>query len=289
VTNTIISTEPKLQPTERPLRPTTGGWLRKYLPEALGIPAVVVLIIAGWAWAVQAFTIRSVILPSPLGVWKSLVTGLTADPASPASYYYHAWVTLSEILGGFLLGSVLGLVLALVLSQVRILERIFTPLIVAFQSVPKIAIAPLFIIWFGFGSESKIALVTLIVFFPVLVAGFAGFKSVERERKDVMHSLGASKWQTFTMLVLPGSLPFVFTGLEISLVHAMTATVVAEFLAGQAGIGVLIVQMGQVLDTAGIFSLMVVLGAMGFALVQILAFIRKRLLFWSAAARGAKA
>lgn len=290
MTNTMIPTEPKLPAVSRASQPPTAvRRVRTYLPELLGIPAVVILIIAAWAWAVPAFNIRSVILPSPLGVWKSLVAGLTVDPSSPASYYYHAWVTLSEILGGFLLGSLLGLALALLLSQVRILERIFNPLIVAFQSVPKIAIAPLFIIWFGFGSESKIALVTLIVFFPVLVAGFAGFKSVERERRDVMQSLGASKWQTFTMLVLPGSLPFLFTGLEISLVHAMTATVVAEFLAGQAGLGVLIVQMGQVLDTAGIFSLMVVLGVMGFALVQILALIRKKLLFWSAAARGAKA
>jgi NitT/TauT family transport system permease protein len=267
-------------------RLTGAAWIRSHVPEIVGIPLLSILIIALWAWAVEAFDIRAVILPSPLAVWEGLVHGLVSDPTSPASFYYHAAVTLGEVVAGFGLGTILGLVLALLLSQIRLLERIANPLIVGFQSVPKVAVAPLFIIWFGFGAESKIALVTLIVFFPVLVAGVAGFKSVERERRDVMESMGATKWQSFVKLVLPGSLPFLFTGLEISLVQAMTATVVAEFLAGRAGLGMLIVQMGQVLDTAGIFAVLVVLGFIGWALVQILAVTRKRLLFWSAEFRG---
>jgi NitT/TauT family transport system permease protein len=259
--------------------------IRNSLPEVLGIPALIILIIVLWAVAVEVFDVRSVIMPTPAAVWNSLVAGLAVDPTQPGSYYQHALVTLSEIVAGFGIGAIIGLVLALVLSQIRILERIIHPLVVGFQSVPKIAVAPLFIIWFGFGSESKIALVSLITFFPVLVAGLAGFKSVERERLDVMRSLGASRGQTFTKLVLPGSLPFLFTGLEISLVHAMTATIVAEFLAGRSGLGVLIVQMQQVLDTAAIFSVLVILGVMGWVLVLILATIRKKLVFWSAEGR----
>lgn len=92
MTNTIISTEPKLPAVSRGAQPPmAAGWYRKHVPEVLGIPAVVILIIAAWAWAVPAFNIRSVILPSPLGVWKSLVNGLTVEPTSPASYYYHAY------------------------------------------------------------------------------------------------------------------------------------------------------------------------------------------------------
>lgn len=255
---------------------------RNYLPEIIGIPALIILIIAAWAAYVAIFDVRAVILPDPKSVWDALINGVFMDPTDPASFLYHARVTLVEVLAGFGLGTVIGLVLALIFSQIRILERIVHPVVVAFQSVPKIAVAPLFIIWFGFGAESKIMLVTLITFFPVLVAGLAGFKSVEPERLDVMRSLGASPWQRFTKLVLPNSLPYVFTGLEISLVQAMTATIVAEFLAGTAGLGVLIVQMQQVLDTASIFAIMVLLGIIGWVLVAILVTLRKRLVFWSA-------
>jgi NitT/TauT family transport system permease protein len=255
--------------------------LRNSLPEVIGIPALIIVLIIAWELAVRVFNVRSVILPSPLAVWEALVRGLAMNPTNPTSYVQHTLVTLWEILAGFGIGAIVGIVLALTLSQIRLLERVIHPLVVGFQSVPKIAVAPLFIIWFGFGSESKIALVAIITFFPVLVAGMAGFKSVERERLDVMRSLGASRWETFSKLVLPGSLPFLFTGLEISLVHAMTATIVAEFLAGRAGLGVLIVQMQQVLDTASIFSILVILGVMGWILVLILTTIRKRLVFWS--------
>lgn len=256
-----------------------GSRLRDRVPEVLGTPLLVIAIIALWELAIRVLDIRPVILPSPLSVWQALVAGL--NPLAPQSFYPHIAITLWEILAGFALGALIGLVLALALSQLRTLERVVKPIIVAFQSMPKIAIAPMFIIWFGFGASSKIALVALVVFFPVLVAGLTGFRSVDQERLEVMRSLGASRWQTFRKLVLPGSLPFVFTGLEISLVHAMTATIVAEFLAGAQGLGVLVVQMGQVLNTAGVFAVMVVLGLLGWLLVQLLALVRKRLLFWS--------
>lgn len=259
--------------------------MRSFLPELLGIPALLVAMVVIWSIWVDRSNVRSVIMPSPSAVWEALKQGLSVGPSEPSGYLYHAKVTLTEVLAGFGLGAGIGLGLALVLSQVRLLERVIHPLVVAFQSVPKIAFAPLFIIWFGFGSQSKIALVSLITFFPVLVAGLAGFKSVEPERLDVMRSLGAGRWKTFYKLVLPGSLPFVFAGLEISLVHAMTATIVAEFLAGRAGLGVLIVQMQQVLNTAGIFSILVILGVMGWLLVLILVLIRRRLVFWSAEGR----
>ncbi|UDY23484.1 ABC transporter permease [Nocardioides sp. Kera G14] len=267
------------------LVPTRRTSWRERLPELIGVPVFVALIIVAWWGYIELFDVRPVILPTPKAVWDALVDGLSTSPSDPAGYWYHARVTMVEILAGFGLGAVVGLLLALLLSQVRIVERIVNPVIVAFQSVPKIAFAPLFIIWFGFGSESKIMLVSLVTFFPVLVAGMAGFKSVEPERLDVMRSLGASTWQRFTKLVLPNSLPFLFTGLEISLVQAITATIVAEFLAGTAGLGVLTVQMQQVLDTASIFAVMVLLGVIGWLLVLVLVAIRKRLTFWSAESR----
>lgn len=277
-----IETRPPASPASAAARSRKKRFeWRNSLPEIIGIPALIVLLIAAWAAYVELFDVRSVILPTPEAVWDAFVDGISKSPTDPGGYLYHARVTLVEILAGFGLGAAVGLALALLLSQVRIVERIVHPLVVASQSVPKIAVAPLFIIWFGFGSASKIMLVSLVTFFPVLVAGLAGFKSVEPERLDVMRSLGASRWHLFSKLVLPNSLPYLFTGLEISLVHAMTATIVAEFLAGAAGLGVLTVQMQQVLDTASIFAVMVLLGVMGWVLVQVLVTTRKRLVFWS--------
>ena len=264
---------------------TFRSWLRAHRPETIGTPLVIIGIVLLWGFIVSAFQVRAVVFPSPGDVWNSLVLAL--DPQNPANLYEDVWITLYEIVVGFLLGSLLGLILALILVQFRTLERITKPIIDAFQSMPKIAIAPLFIIWFGFGATSKIALVVVVVFFPVLVAGLVGFKSVDQERLEVMQSLGASKGRTFTKLTLPASLPFLFTGLEIALVQAVTTTIVAEFLSGTSGLGVVIVQMGQVLNTAGIFAVAIILGVIGWILVLILAVIRRRLLFWSIDTRRA--
>ena len=250
------------------------------------IPIVFVAFILLWEVLIRVFDIRSVILPSPFSVWNAFINGL--NPGSTLTYYPHILTTLYEILVGYLIGSAIGIILALLLSQIPILEKVFKPFIVAFQSIPKIAIAPLIIIWFGFGASSKIFLVVLIVFFPLLVNGLSGFKSVEPERLAVMKSLGASRWQTFIKLILPGSLPFLFAGLEVALIQAMTAAIVAEFLAGSAGLGVLIIQMEQVLNTAGIFGILVVLAIIGWLLTMILNLIRKRLVFWSDAERSQK-
>lgn len=262
------------------------GWIRRHIPETVGTPLAIVAIVLIWWALVTGFQIRSVVLPSPLGVWNALVQAL--NPANPANLYEDIGITLYEIVVGFVLGSLLGIVLALILAQFRTVERILKPIVDAFQSMPKIAIAPLFIIWFGFGAISKIALVIIVVFFPVLVAGLAGFKSVDQERLEVMQSFGSSRWRTFTKLVLPASLPFLFTGLEISLVQAITSTIVAEFLSGTAGLGVVIVQMGQVLNTGGIFAVTIILGVIGWILVLLLALVRRRLLFWSIDTRRSK-
>lgn len=259
---------------------------RRWRADYLLIPAVFVVFIIIWDLFITIFDIRSVILPRPLAVWQNFISGLNTESA--LNYYPHILTTLNEVLGGYLIGALVGIVLALLLSQIPLLERVFKPFIVAFQSIPKIAIAPLIIVWFGFEIGSKIALVILIVFFPILVNGLSGFKSVEPERLSVMRSLGASQWQIFSKLVLPGSLPFLFAGLEVALVQAMTAAIVAEFLAGRQGLGVLIIQMEQTLNTAGIFGVLVVLALLGWFLTMILNLIRKKLVFWSDAERSEK-
>ncbi len=278
-------------PLEKPLvvttqKKSTDMKLRRMRPDYFLIPAVFVAFIVVWDLFITFFDIRSVILPRPLAVWQNFISGL--NPESPLNYYAHILSTLYEVLSGYVIGAIVGIILALMLSQIPLLERVFKPFIVAFQSIPKIAIAPLIIIWFGFGAGSKIALVILIVFFPVLVNGLSGFKSVEPERLAVMRSLGASQWKIFSKLVLPGSLPFLFAGLEVALVQAMTAAIVAEFLAGRQGLGVLIIQMEQVLNTGGIFGVLTVLAILGWLLTMILNLIRKKLVFWSDAERSRK-
>ncbi|MEH7253295.1 ABC transporter permease [Neobacillus niacini] len=274
----------KIIEVNNPKKSSTLKW--RWRADYVLIPAVFVAFIVVWDLLITIFDIRSVILPRPLAVWQNFISGL--NPESALNYYPHILNTLYEVLAGYGIGALVGIVLALMLSQIPLLERVFKPFIVAFQSIPKIAIAPLIIVWFGFEMGSKIALVILIVFFPILVNGLSGFKSVESERLAVMRSLGASQWQIFSKLVLPGSLPFLFAGLEVALIQAMTAAIVAEFLAGRAGLGVLIIQMEQVLNTAGIFGVLVILAIIGWMLTMILNVIRKKVLFWSDAERSRK-
>ena len=160
------------------------------------------------------------------------------------------------------------------------------PYIVAFQTLPRIAIAPLFIIWFGHGALSKVTLATLVAFFPVLVNALVGFKSTGRGRLELMRSLKASWAQTFWLVQLPGATPYIFAGLDIALVFSILGVIVAEFVGGQEGLGVLILQSHFAIDVAGVFSVFVVLVIVGLALRGLLQLVGRHFLFWAEAQSG---
>ena len=146
--------------------------------------------------------------------------------------------------------------------------------------MPKVAIAPLIVIWFGFGDGSKIAIAALLAFFPMLINSFTGLRAVEPERIDLMRSLSASRFETYRIVKLPNAAPFIFAGLDMAVVYALLGTIVAEFLGAQQGMGVVITQAQAVTDVAGVFAALVILGAMGILLHSIVRGLERKIVHW---------
>lgn len=226
------------------------------------------------------------LFPAPSDIAVALYRGFAVDPASSGGYYVHVLATLEEALAGWVIGSVLGILLGVLLSQVRFLERLFLPYVNATQTIPKIAIAPIFLIWFGLGIESKIALVITSAFFPNFLNTLVGVKSVEQDLIDMMRSLGATKSEIARRILLPNSLPMIFASLELALLHSFLAAVAGEFVGARQGIGVLLLERSHNLDMAGMFALLVILAVLGWTLDSALLFVRQRALFWSPVVRG---
>ena len=263
-------------------------WSMHSIARGLSLPLVVGLGLLVWEVLVVVTGTNEVVLPRPTSILRSLVEGFSTPITSRASYVPHIRQTLIEVLAGYALGCSAGLALATLSVRFPLLEFLTRPLVVAFQSVPKVALAPLVIVWFGFGFNSKFALVTLATFFPLFVNGIAGFKSVDEGPLRLMRSFGASGWQVFTKVTFPAALPYIFAGLEIALVHAITSAIAAEFLGGQMGLGVMILHMHQVLDTASIFSVLVILAATGWLLSVALGFARRKIVYWAPVERRAE-
>lgn len=239
-----------------------------------------VVLFSGWAIGVTYLEVPSYILPTPLAVWKALWSGIAVSPSSPLGYYLPLWGTLKNAAIGLAIGSGLGLVLGSLMAESRLIEKLLMPYAFALQSLPKVAIAPLIVIWFGFGDGSKIAISALLAFFPMLINSFTGLRAVEPERIDLMRSLSASRFETYRIVKLPNAAPFIFAGLDMAVVYALLGTIVAEFLGAQQGMGVVITQAQAVTDVAGVFAALVILGVMGITLHAIVRGLEKKVVHW---------
>jgi NitT/TauT family transport system permease protein len=155
-----------------------------------------------------------------------------------------------------------------------------------FQSLPKVALAPLIVVWFGLGLSSKVVNAALIAFFPLMVNTIVGLRSAEEDRVNLMRSLDASEWQIFWMLRLPGALPFIMAGLEVAMIFSLIGAIVAEFVGAQAGLGMLIQTMNFSADVAGVFSILLILSILGLILNQAIIIVRRRVLFWDASVKS---
>lgn len=245
-------------------------------PEFFTVPLVLVVAIVGWEAYVELRDVSSFLIAKPTEIVEALDRGFTDGP-----YLNNLWITLQEMLLGFVLGSLVALVLGGIIAQSRLIESTAYPYVIAFQAIPKVAIAPLFIIWFGFGITSKIYLTALIVFFPVLVNTIEGLRSTEQERIELLKAMCASGWQIFWKVKFRNALPFIFAGLNIAIVFAPVGAVVAEFVGAQHGLGILVLQSQLNLDIPGTFAVLVILGALGVAGHLIIVFLRRRLVFWA--------
>ncbi len=231
--------------------------------------------IVAWEAVVRAFQIPVFILPAPsqvaVALWRGLSSGL---------YLQHLYPTLLETVLGFLSGAALGLVLGTAVAMNRYVEYFLYPYIVMFQALPKVALAPLIVVWFGLGLTSKVINAALIAFFPLLVNTIVGLRSADEERLSLMRSLAANERQIFWMLRLPNALPFIMAGLDVALIFALIGAIVAEFVGAQAGLGMLIQSMNFSMDVSGQFSVLLILSVIGLVLNRGMLLVRRRVLFW---------
>ena len=275
VDNTAVPTQSDTAP------PNRFVLLMRTRPEVVLAPVLLVVIILGWEYGVKWLEVPTYILPPPSHIVVALWRGLDAGIFDRGGYWLHAGVTLWEVVLGFFIGSSVGLLLGTLISQFRILEATLRVYIVAIQSLPKIALAPIIVLWFGFGLTSKVVIICLLTFFPLLVTSMAGFKAVDVERLELMRSLGANSWQVFWKVRLPSALPYIFAGLDMAAVFAVVGAIVGEFVGAQRGLGTLILSMNSQMDTAGTFSVFIILALLGVALNLSLRVVERRLLFWS--------
>ena len=231
-----------------------------------------------WEAAARILEVPRYILPPPTAIWSDFVerysTMLDATVA-----------TMGVIVLGFAISVVVSIPLAILVSYSRPVERKILPVIVALQIIPKIAIAPLFIIWFGFGLMPKLLLVFLLCFFPIMVSAMTGLKSVPTDILDLARSTGTSEFLIFRKIRLPYAMPSIFTGLKVAATLATTAAIVAEFVASDRGLGYLLLAFNGNLETGMVFATVIILSFIGVALYFAVEMIERRVVYWHVSQR----
>lgn len=241
----------------------------------IATPLILIGFVLVWDIYVRVFSVSPFILPRPNAVWDA-----TVELLGERRTYWHIWVTLFETLAGFAVAVVTGIVLGGLLGKIRWLEQTLNPLIVGLQVMPKVALIPLFIVWFGFGVTSKIVLAAVIAFFPIMTNTILGIKSVERGNRDVMLALNASRWQTFRDVELPHALPFILTGMEVGIVLATIGAIVGEYLGGSQGLGYMAVATLNAFDVEAMFGVILLMTVMGWLLYFLVVTLRRFLTPW---------
>ena len=255
-----------------------GAWIDR-VPKSVAMAAIFVIGIALSQIVIFLGIVSPIILPSPLEtleqiffVGNNLITG---------GYMLKAlWMTLKEVFYAFILAVSLGFGLGVLVGETAFGERAVMPYLVAFDVMPKVAFAPLFIAWLGFGIESKVALATYIATFPIVVGTAAGLHSADESSRMLFKTMGASRLQTLIKMKLPTGMPHFFTGLKIGSVGVMAGAITGEFLGGGKGFGELIRVASTNLHTARVFSLIIYLSLVGLAIYMFVVWAQKRFVFW---------
>ena len=258
--------------TDGSIRPRTGpsaARARHLLPPLLAV----VFTLGLWEAAVRGTGVPDYLVPAPSGIWAVLAS-------NPERFVAAGATSLVEALGGLVVGAGAAFAVAVVMAHSRPLERALYPLALLVKVTPVVAVAPLFIIWFGFGALPKVLIAALITFFPMLVNAVTGLRSVPPAALDVFRALSASSWQTFWHLRVPASLPYVVAALKISIPLSLIGAVVAQWMSGDSGVGQIILIANRNLDTASLFAAVVVLAVLAVLLTAVVAFFERRLLSW---------
>lgn len=224
------------------------------------------LILLFWEFAVQFFKVNQILLPRPTQVLKVLIT-------ERVLLVEHMWITLYEILIGFILALIVGIGIAIVITHSSILKKTLYPLLIASQNIPKIAVGPLLVLWIGMGIASKAILVLLICFFPIVVNTATGLEDVPQEMNDLLRSLNASKAQIFRKIRLPNAFPHILSGMKVSITLAVIGAIMGEFIAANKGLGFLILLSSGSFNTSlmmAAIGVLVIIGIVLFGLMSLL-------------------
>lgn len=244
--------------------------------EVLLVPVALLVFVGLWALVARVGGYSTFVLPRPHQVWTRFVT-----VAVDGTLLFHTSITLLEILGGLAVGLLAATILGYVLAKSPLLERFFSPYIVASQSVPIVALAPLLIVWFGFGLTSKVLVCALTVFFPVLINTIVGLRSVEQGLLDLMRSLQASRSQVLRYLEVPAALPVLFGGLKVGVTLSVIGAVVGEFAQSDRGLGFLVNLANRGLfDTPLMFVALITLMVIALLLYAVVSVVESLLLRW---------
>lgn len=241
-------------------------------PSFLPIAAIVIMMVV-WQIVVDAFNIPIYLLPAPTAVWK-------AGVAHFGEIMGHAWVTVVETLIGFALSAVFGVLVAIALAAWPLAGRAVFPILVASQVIPKIAVAPLVAIWIGTGMWTSGLIAFVMAFFPVVINATQGFNSADDDSVQLIQSMGGSKWTVFRYLRIPGALPYIWTGLQLSMAFAVVGAVVGEFIGAAAGLGYLLIVAQGNLRTDILFAALVVLTLIGLILYYSVEYLAHRSVKW---------
>lgn len=247
--------------------------------NARSVAMVLLFTMLIWEIAVRTLHVREFILPAPTVVLRAL-------GRSPDFYFQQALVTLAVTFFGFALALIFGVVFAVAIVHSKFLERTFYTLLVALNSLPKVALAPLFVIWLGTGSSSKTAVAITIAIFPIVIDAVLGMRSIDPDVLSMARAMRASRLQILLKIRFPQSLPSLFAGMKVAISLALVGTIVGEFVAGNAGLGSAILTAQGSFDTPQVFASVLLLGILGTILFYAIEFAEKRIIPWHASQRS---
>ena len=274
----VLDTDSHALSRQRPAK-----WSVKSVLSTIGLQlGALVGFLAIWEFAVLSGLVNAILVPAPTEIGAQLATDIvgivTGGPMAG-----HFFTTLSEILVGFALSVVIGVTLGAALSEFPLFRRAVYPYVIALNTAPRIAFAPLFIIWFGFGLGSKVAMVVAIATFPILINTMAGLMASDPDTVKLSRSLGATRMQTFYKIRFRTALPYVFAGLETGIIFAAVGAVVAEFTAGNQGLGYVTLVGQELFQLDRAFSAIILMMVQGFLLHRLVVYIGRKLVFWQTA------
>lgn len=249
------------------------------MPRSILMLFVFAVFVGLWQIATSFNLVSSIVLPTPVETFNDMI--FVGKNLLTGDYMLSAlWITTKEVIYGFALAMAIGFSLGILVGETAFGERAIMPYLVALDTMPKVAFAPLFIAWLGFGIESKVALAAFIATFPIVVGTAAGLHATDENSRMLFKTMGASRLQTLFKMKLPMGLPQIFTGLKIGAVGVMAGAITAEFLGGGKGFGELIRVAASQLNTPRVFSLILYLSILGLGLYGLVTFAQRRIVFW---------